>query len=87
MNGVTVASVTTRWRLDPPARAARQHHRGLEVDVHIVERTTYPDGHNDDYWSVRGVPLTKKGNPNGGLDYRFITDEDMESIKARVLSD
>ena len=48
-------------------------------------RTVHRDGKES--WAVKGVPLTKKGNPNGGIDYRYITNEAMDDLRNRVLGD
>lgn len=77
-------AVATTWRLDPPARCTRRFKTDIEVEVHLVIREVRE---GKESWSVKGVPLTKKGNPNGNVDYRYITDDAMDELRNRVLGD
>lgn len=83
----TVESVTTRWRLDPPvdmpASFQRQGKPQRMVRITVVERTAYHD--REEYWSVQGIPLTTKGNPNGSQDWRSISDDDLARLAALVV--
>lgn len=82
-----VQSVTTRWRLHPPvdvaARYQREDRPTRMFRISIVERTVHHVGGEVD-WSVRGVPLTSKGNATGGLDWRSIPDEALASLAQMV---
>lgn len=89
--GVSVERVTTRWRLDPPVRCERAYGKEGQparyVDVDYVDREVWNrDGIVRENWSVRGVPLTSKGNPNGGIDWRFVTEQALADLRRLVLA-
>jgi hypothetical protein len=84
-----IESVTTRWRFVPPIDCEKGWRRKgappTFVRVHLIERTVYTD-EEEPYWIVKGQPLTTKGNVNGGINWRQITDADMERLKGLVLT-
>lgn len=81
-----VERVTTTWRLDPPVdveRCYQSRRPGVDmIRVHLLMAEVDADGTTD--WSVKGVPLTSKGNPNGGIDRRSVTDAAMDMLRAMV---
>lgn len=79
-----LASTTERWRFDPPVTCQRHPAEGGVILVHWVDVTTAATGSVS--VSIRGVPTTKAGKPNGVIDYRNVPDAEEQRLYGLVLA-
>ena len=83
MTAPTLSSVTEVWTFDPPIPCARAWSTTRPpILVHQLHRAVSDAGV---HLSVKGVPTTKTGKPNGNIDWRSITDEDLQRLHLLVL--
>ena len=83
MSAPTLQSTTEVWRFDPPELCERAYSKRGPILVHYLHRTVATDG--SVHLSVKGVPTTSTGKPNGGIDWRAVTDTETQRLHLLVL--